>query len=329
MKWKSLQIPKEVFCDPDTRSDSFARFVVEPLERGYGDTIGNALRRAILASMTGIAISAVRIEGIQHEFSTIPGVLEDVTQFILNLKKVRMKLLEGEPKPMYIDINEKGPITASKIHCDPNTKILTPDLVLFTATEKKRIKMEFEVSFGRGYNTADENRKEGHAIGWIPIDSIFTPVYRVNYVVEAARVGQRTDYDKLILEITTDGSISPEESLSMAARIIKDHMANFIRTDLVVEEVQEVVEDEEVKRIRELLRMKVEDLELSVRSSNCLAAAAIVTLEDLVQKTEQEMLKYRNFGRKSLQEITTILQQLGLSFGMDVTPYHETNVKHS
>lgn len=323
MKLKNFQMPKGVVVDEETLTEQFGRFTVEPLERGFGTTIGNALRRVLLSSLPGAAVTAVRIDGVAHEFSTIPNVVEDVTEIILNMKELRLKLYSEEPKILQLEAEGKGDVTALDIQTDSEVEILNPDLHIATLDEGGHLRMEIHVADGRGYVMAEQNKDPNYPIGVIPVDSIFSPVVRVNYRVENTRVGQRTDYDRLVLEIWTDGSIHPQDALSSAGQILKNHLQLFISIDedMVPEPEEEV--DEEFERIKKLLMMNVEELELSVRSSNCLRAAEIKTLADLVQKSEAEMLKYRNFGRKSLTELTQILDELNLSFGMDVSPYLE------
>ncbi|HHS49832.1 MAG TPA: DNA-directed RNA polymerase subunit alpha [candidate division Zixibacteria bacterium] len=321
MKWKSMQMPKEVVLEPSTATQNFGRFFFEPLEQGYGVTIGNALRRVVLNSMQGAAITAVRIEGVQHEFSTIPGVLEDLTEIIINLKGVRFKVNSDYPKPLKIDVDKEGEITAKDIICDPAIEILNKNHHIATLTEKTKFIAHLDMGFGKGYRTAEENKKDDVPVGTIPIDSIFTPVLKVEYHVEPARVGQKTDFDRLIFDITTDGSILPEEALAMSAKLLIDHFDHFLSPETDLDRIEDEQVDEEMLKIRELLKMPVEELELSVRSSNCLRAAKIKNLEELVQKTEPEMLQYRNFGRKSLAEINEVLAKFGLSFGMDLSKF--------
>jgi len=323
MKLKSLQMPKEAMIDQSTFSKNYTKFIIEPLERGFGITLGNALRRTLLSSIQGAAPISLRIDGVLHEFSTIPGVYEDVTEIVLNVKQIRVKLLSDEPKTITLDVQKKKDYKAGDLKTDPEVEILNPEQHIVTLTDENRLKLEIEIGCGRGYVPAEQNRKPESPVGTIFLDSFFSPVTKVNFWVENTRVGQRTDFDKLFLEVWTDGSITPEDALGLASRILKDHLQLFIKKDEVIEMAPEEVVDEEVLKIRNLLRTKVDDLELSVRSSNCLRAANIQTLEDLVKKTESEMLKYRNFGRKSLTELTNILSKLGLSFGMDVEKYKE------
>lgn len=324
MKWKSMQMPKELVLDEKSATDYYGKFTIEPLERGFGITLGNALRRVLLSSIQGAAVVAVRIEGTLHEFATISGVLEDVTEIILNIKKLKIRLLGDEPKNLTLSISKKGQYTAADIETDADVEIINTDLPIVTLNEDVKFYMELEIDSGRGYVSADENKKPGKPAGTIFLDARFSPVIKVDYAVEDTRVGQRTDYDKLLTEVFTDGTISPEEALTFSAKLIRDHLNIFAGIDQEIELVEEEEIDEEVMRIRNLLKMRVDELELSVRSSNCLHAANIVTLENLVRKSEPEMLKYRNFGRKSLNELNAILSELGLSFGMDVDKFLES-----
>jgi DNA-directed RNA polymerase subunit alpha len=324
MKWKSMQMPKELVADETINTSTYGKFYIEPLERGFGHTLGNALRRVLLSSIQGAAAVAVRIEGVMHEFSTIPGVREDVTEIVLNIKKLQLKMLGDEPKTIVLEVSKKGDYTANDIQLDPEIEISNPDLHIVTLSDDVSFRLEIDVDFGRSYVSAESNKKPGKPAGTIFLDTRFSPVVKVNYIVEDTRVGQRTDYDKLTIEITTDGTILPDDALGFSARLIRDHLIIFAGGDQEIEIAEEEEIDEEVLRIRNLLKMRVDELELSVRSSNCLHAANIVTLENLVRKTEQEMLKYRNFGRKSLNELNAILSELGISFGMDVDKYKES-----
>jgi DNA-directed RNA polymerase subunit alpha len=323
MKWKSLQMPKEVFVDQSTMTNQYTKFVVEPLERGFGITLGTALRRTLLSSIQGAAPLALRIDGILHEFSTIPGVYEDITEIVLNVKRLRLKLNGDEPKVMVLETGKKGNFSAKDIKTDGDIEILNPEMHIVKITEDTKFRMEIDIGVGRSYVTAEQNKRDDAPVGTIFLDSMFSPVQKVNFNVENTRVGQRTDYDRLILEIWTDGSLTPEDALCFSSKIIKDHLQLFIRLEEELEMAEEEVVDQEILRVRNLLKTKVDELELSVRSSNCLRAANIQTLEDLVQKSEAEMLKYRNFGRKSLTELNSILNELGLSFGMDTSRYKE------
>lgn len=319
MKMKSLTMPKRVEVDKETLTDRYGKFVVQPLERGFGDTLGNAIRRVLLSSIHGAAVTAARIEGVQHEFSTIPGVLEDTSQIVLALKRLRLKLLgDVEPKIVRISKSVAGQMTAADIEDDPEIEVLSKDVHIATLTEDRELRIELEVSTGRGYVPLDTAARDHSGIGTIPLDAVYSPVTRVLYEVGATRVGQRTDYDSLTLEVQTDGSVSPEDAVSFAAKILKDHLVLFITFE-EEPEIEEVVEhDEEAERMREMLMRPVDELELSVRSANCLRMANIRTLGDLVQKNEGQMLKYRNFGRKSLVELKEIIGEYGLAFGMEV-----------
>ena len=318
MKWRNLLMPKEIVGDETVASPTFGRYKIEPLERGFGNTIGNALRRTLLSSIQGAAITAVKIGGVLHEFSTVKGVKEDVTDIVLNLKQLIIRMHGDDPKFLHIDVTKKGEITAGDITEDPEFELLNKDLLIATCTEKTHFKMDILVGHGRGYVSSELHNLEEFEIGLIPMDSNFSPVTHANYIVKNTRVGQRTDYDSLTLEITTNGSVTPQDALGYAAKILKDHMLLFIKfEEEPVEESAEVV-DQDLERIRELLGRSVDELELSVRSSNCLKAANLKSLGELVRKTEGDMLKYRNFGRKSLKEILDILEGMGLSLGMDV-----------
>ena len=318
MKWRNLLMPKEVAIKESTATPTFGWFKVEPLERGFGNTIGNALRRILLSSIQGAAVTAVKIDNVLHEFGTIKGVKEDVTDVVLNLKQLVVRMNCDEPKFLTLEVAKKGEIAAADIEEIPEVEILNKDLVIVTCTKKTKFKAKILVGHGRGYVPAEMHNLDDFEIGLIPIDSNFGPVTHVNYVVKDTRVGQRTDYDSLTIEITTDGSVSPEDVLGYAAKIMKDHMLLFIHFEEEPEEEEEEVVDEELERMKDLLGRSVEELELSVRSSNCLKAANIKILGDLVRKAESDMLKYRNFGRKSLKEIVDILEGMKLHLGMDV-----------
>ena len=322
MKWKNLQMPKPLISDAGN-NDSYGKFVLEPLERGFGSTMGNALRRVLLSSLQGAAITAVRIDGVLHEFSTLPGVIEDVTEIVLNLKQVRLKLHGDGPKKGIFEMRGKGEVRAGDLIVDSEVQVLNPDLHVASLNRDGDLRMEVEINGGRGYISADQHSQTDRPIGVIPIDSLFSPVTKVNYTVEATRLGQRIDYDKLTLEVWTDGSIKPADAVAMAAKILKDHFAMLVNFEEEPVQEEEAPVDEEKVRIRKLLDKSVDELELSVRSSNCLRAAEIKTIADLVQKGEAEMLKFRNFGRKSLKEIQDILGDMNLHFGMDITSYYE------
>jgi len=315
VKWRGFELPKLLKCDQSTLTDSYGKFSAEPFERGYGTTIGNSLRRVLLSSLEGAAVTNVKIDGTLHEFSTIPGVVEDVSQIILNIKQLIIRSHSKTPKIIKIDVEKKGEVTAKDIKTDETIEILNKDLHIATLNEKVRLKIEMEVPKGRGYVPAERNKKEGQPVGIIPIDSVFSPVKKVNFHVEDTRVGQITDYDRLILEIWTNSSVTPEEALLHASRILTKHLEIFVKYGELPEEEEEE-EEEEKKAIVEILKRPISELELSVRSANCLREANIKTIGDLVKKTESQMLKYRNFGKKSLAEIVKILQDMDLSLGM-------------
>jgi DNA-directed RNA polymerase subunit alpha len=318
-EWTHLIKPNKIEFDTQTLTQFYGKFSCEPLERGYGITIGNSLRRILLSSIEGAAIVSVRIEGVQHEFSSIPGVLEDVTDIILNLKGVRLRLLGDQPRIVRIDKAGEGEVTAGDIQGDTHVIILNPEWHIATLNKDGHLKMEMKVKRGRGYVPAERNREEDDPIGTIPIDAIFSPIRKVAYNVTNARVGQITDYDRLTMEIYTDGSISPQEAISTAAKILRDQLSIFIPEE---EREEEVLPPEKAEpaalpdEINEYLYRTVDELELSVRSANCLKNANIRLIGELVQRTEAEMLKTKNFGRKSLNEIKEILAEMGLSLGM-------------
>jgi DNA-directed RNA polymerase subunit alpha len=321
MKWKNLQMPKNVEMDDKNSTNRYGKFWIEPLERGFGVTLGNALRRVLLSSLPGAAVSAVKIDGVQHEFSTLPGVKEDIPEVLLNLKQIRFKLHGDAPKMGMIDVRGKSAVTAADLKVDADVEVLNPELHVATLNKDGEFRGEIEIGAGRGYVSAENQANQDRPIGVLPTDSMYSPVTKVNFEVENTRIGQRIDYDKLTLEIWTDGSVIPSDALAYGAKILKDHFALFVHFEEEIEEEQEEEVDEEFLRIKALLERSVEELELSVRSSNCLKAANIKSIGDLVQKSEGEMLKYRNFGRKSLKEIADILQSMNLGFGMDVSKY--------
>ena len=317
--WSELIQPNRLEVDKETHTEAYGKFVCQPLERGFATTIGNALRRILLSSIQGAAITSVRIEGALHEFTAIPGVLEDVTEIILNLKEVRLKLNTAEGQTVRINKKDKGAVTAADIISDGSVEIMNPDKHICTITGKGKFEVELEVKWGKGYRPAEMNKSDDQPIGVIPIDSIFTPVRKVQYIVTQARVGQQTDYDKLTLEIHTDGSVKPENAVAYAAKILKEHMTIFINFD--EEKAEPEIEESEVNEDapqNENLYRTVEDLELSVRSANCLKNANITFIGELVQRTEAEMLKTKNFGRKSLNEIKQLLEEMDLSLGMKI-----------
>jgi DNA-directed RNA polymerase subunit alpha len=323
MKWKPLTMPKEVVSDQSSATDNYSRFIIEPLERGYGVTLGNSLRRVLLSSIQGAAVVAMRITGCLHEFSSIDGVYEDVTEIVLNVKKMIIRMHADEMRTLTLKVTQKGAITAGMFTGDPEIEILNPDLHICEIVDDIEFEMQIDIDSGRGYQVAAQNDREDAPAGTVFVDSLFSPVTKVAYQTENTRVGQKTDYDRLILELNTNGAITPEDALSYAAKLLKDHLQLFIHMDEEIMVEEEPEEDEEIVRVRNILKTRVDELELSVRSSNCLRAANIQTLADLVTKTESEMLKYRNFGRKSLNEIGTLLEQMDLSFGMDISKYIE------
>ncbi len=292
---------------------NYAKFVCEPLERGYGMTIGNSLRRILLSSLPGAAITSVKIDGVVHEFSTVPGVVEDVPEIIVNLKCVRLRMHDNEERTISIDFKGPGEVKAGDIITDSNIEILNPELHIATVAKGEKLHMEMTVERGRGYNVAEKNKKEDMPINVLPIDSIFTPVKKVNYKVENTRVGQMVDYDKLTIEVWTDGSLKPYEALSLAAKVMTGHLELFIDLSETAKNTQVMVEKEESKK-EKVLEMPIEELELSVRSYNCLKRAGIATVEDLASKSQEDMMKVRNLGKKSLDEVTNKLIALGLNF---------------
>jgi DNA-directed RNA polymerase subunit alpha len=322
IKWKDFQLPKRLECDEASYTNTYGKFFASPLERGYGVTLGNSLRRVLLSSIEGSAVTWIKIEGVSHEFSTIPGVLEDVPEIILNIKNLVVKMHSKIPKTIYIKKDTEGEITAADITTDETVEIINPNLHIATLTKNVKFYMEMEVARGRGYVPAELNKKEDQAIDVIPVDSIFTPVKKVNFEVENIRVGQRTDYEKLILEVWTNGAMTPKDAIIYAGNILQRHLDIFVNFGQLPEE--EVEEEEEMTpaeiALYEKLRLPISELELSVRSSNCLRQANIKTIADLVVKTEEEMLSLKNFGKKSLNEIKTLLNGMGLSFGMQVDP---------
>ncbi|MBN2241604.1 MAG: DNA-directed RNA polymerase subunit alpha [Acidobacteria bacterium] len=316
---RAFQKPKRLICDLETLSPTYGHFFAQPFERGFGTTIGNALRRVLLSSIEGAAITAVKIEGVLHEFTPIPNVTEDAANIIMNLKQVPLKISVDHTKTIYLEANQPGEVTSGSITSDPEVEILDPNVHIATIGIGGELKIEMRVKKGRGYVQADENFEEDMPIGYIPLDSVHSPIKRVNYSVEAARLGQTTDYDKLVLDVWTNGCISPQDAVAQASKILKDHMFIFINFEEMPEEEEEEV-DRESERMYENLKRSVEELELSVRSYNCLKNADIKTIGELVVKTEAEMLKTKNFGRKSLNEIKEILSDMGLSFGMKLDP---------
>jgi DNA-directed RNA polymerase subunit alpha len=321
MLWKGFQKPKRLEVDRDSLTDLYGRFYAQPFERGFATTVGNALRRVLLSSIEGAAVTAVRVEGVLHEFSPIPGAMEDTTDLILNLKRVPLKMHVDHPKTLLLRTSEPGEVRAKDITADPDVEVLDPEAYIATLGAGSTLGVEMRVKPGRGYVSADKNFDEDLSIGWIPLDSVHSPIKKVNYFVEQARVGQATDYEKLTLEVWTNGAVSPRDAVGLASKLMKDHLQIFVNVEdeddedgLETPPVQ--VSDEEKGALYEKLGKSVDEMELSVRSYNCLKNANIRTIGELVQKTETEMLKTKNFGRKSLNEIKEILGGMGLSLGM-------------
>jgi DNA-directed RNA polymerase subunit alpha len=317
MQWKGFQRPKRLDVERETLTAKFGRFTAQPFERGFGTTIGNALRRILLSSIEGAAVTALKIEGVLHEFTAIPGVVEDTTDIILNLKQIPFRLHSDHPETMSLAAEGPGTAKSGDIKASANVEILDPTVPVLTLSEEGSISMEMRLKRGRGYVPADRNFDDDLGIGYIPIDSVHSPVRKVNYIVEDARLGQTTDYDKLTLELWTNGAVTPQDAVAYAAKILKDHMAIFINFEETPEEELDFPTTED-ERLLETLSRSVDELELSVRSYNCLKNADIKLIGDLVTKTEPEMLKTKNFGRKSLNEIKDILAEMGLSLGMNV-----------
>jgi DNA-directed RNA polymerase subunit alpha len=315
MLWKGFQKPKRLVCNTDTLTDKYGQFSAQPFERGFGTTIGNALRRVLLSSIEGGAITAVKIEGVMHEFSSIPGVVEDATDIILNLKQIPLKMHVEGPKTLHLIVDKPGEVTSRMIQEDADVEILDKDVYIATISEGGSLHIEMRVKIGRGYVSAEKNFDEDLPIGYIPVDSVHSPIRKVNYTVEAARLGQMTDYDKLTLDVWTNGAVTPQDAIGLAAKLLKDHTATFINIE-EEPEMEQAPPEKPAAVYNENLDRSVEELELSVRSYNCLKNANITTIRELVQKSEQEMLKTKNFGRKSLNEIKEILSAMGLSLGM-------------
>jgi DNA-directed RNA polymerase subunit alpha len=315
-------MPKRLQKEEATSNETYAKFVADPFETGYGHTVGNSLRRVLLSSLEGAAITSIKVDGAMHEFTTIEGVVEDVTDIVLNLKKIKFKAHTRDEQVLLLSVNKEGTVTAADIQLNQNVELVNSDQHICTLDKKKKFEMELTIKIGRGFCPSDENKKPGQPIGVIAIDSIFSPVTRVRYNVEAARVGNRTDYDKLILEIWTDGRLTPDDALTQSSAILAHHLDVFVGYDKNAVEFEEAADkqDEEKVKLKKQLNMSVNEIELSVRAANCLNNANITTVGQLAMKTEQEMLKYRNFGKKSLNEIKEKLSSLGLSLGMNFEP---------
>jgi DNA-directed RNA polymerase subunit alpha len=318
MLWKGFQRPKRLEVDRESLTPTYGRFTAQPFERGFATTIGNALRRCLLSSIEGAAVTAVNIEGVLHEFSSIPGVVEDVTDIILNLKQVPIRLHTEDAKVLSLDVQGSGKVTAGQMTEDPQIEVIDSNVHIAALNEEGRLKLQAQIKRGRGYVSADRNFDESMGIGWIPVDSAHSPVRRVNYRVEAARLGQTTDYERLILEVWTNGTVSPEEAVSLAAMLLRDHLGIFIQTEESLRHDGGELGREDLAGLDALLSKNIDELDLSVRSANSLKNANIHTLRDLVRRTEKDMLETKNFGKKSLEEVQEVLDKLGLSLGMDV-----------
>ncbi len=319
IKWRDFQLPKKLECDEATYTDTYGKFSIAPFEKGYGVTLGNSLRRVLLSSIEGSAVTSIKITGAEHEFSTIPGVYEDVTEIILNVKSLVLRSHSKVPKTVFIKKDSKGEIKGKDITTDETVEVITKDLHIATLTEDIKFYMELEVAKGRGYVPQEANKREDQVIGVIPVDSIFSPVKKVNFSVENTRVGQRTDYDKLVLEIFTNGAVNPKEALLYASNILQRHLDIFVNFGQLPEDAEEEAEiTKEERELYEKLKLPISELELSVRSSNCLREANIKTIADLVKKNEDEMLGFKNFGKKSLMEIKELIAGMGLSLGMQI-----------
>ncbi len=319
VKWRDFQMPKRLECDESTYTDTYGKFIAEPFERGYGITLGNSLRRILLSSIEGSAVTSIKIDGVQHEFSTIPGLLESVSEIILNVKKLVLRSHSKVAKVICIKKDKKGPITAADIICDETIEILNPSLEIANMTRDGNFYMEMEVCRGRGYVPSELNKKDGQDIGTMTVDSIFTPIKKIKYEVENTRVGQRTDYDRLIMEVWTNGGINPKEAILYSANILQRHLDVFVSYGQLPEEEEEEEEvSVEEQALYEKLRLPISELELSVRSANCLKEANIKTIAELVKHGENELLGFRNFGKKSLSEIDDLLKVMGLNLGMKV-----------
>ncbi len=323
MKWKSLHLPKSVEVDEETLTDSYCKFEIQPLERGFGITLGNALRRVLLSSIQGAAIDSIKIDGIHHEFSTLPGIVEDIPEIILNLKEINVTLHSDEQVEAFIEVKGPKKLVAGDFAVDSRFEIMNPGHYIAEIDTDGVFRADFIVNDGRGYIPADEKNRNNLPLDTVLIDSIYSPVRKVIFQVGNARVGHKTDFDKLILELWTNKCISPADALAYAAKVLTDHLKLFINFEEEFEEVEENAFDEEKLRIARLLDMPVEEMELSVRSSNCLKAAGIKIIRDLVVRSEADMLKYRNFGRKSLSELNDVLREMSLSFGIESTVYDE------
>ncbi|MCU0723024.1 MAG: DNA-directed RNA polymerase subunit alpha [Planctomycetes bacterium] len=336
IRWRNLEIPSRVLPLPEKSTERFAEFIAEPFERGFGVTVGNSLRRILLSSIEGTAVTAIRIRGVKHEFSTLPGVIEDVTEIVLNLKRLLVRLHTDKPKVLKLEVKRKGPVTAADLVGDSEAEVVNPDLPLCTLSDSVPFAMDLDVRRGRGYVTAEENQPEEPEIGTIYVDSVFTPVHRVKYWTENTRVGKRTNYDRLHMAIWTNGTIAPENALVEASKILRKHLNPFVQFHQAGEEIDRdkgkdegEQEGEKKQEILDKINRPVSDLDLSVRASNCLEAEGITTIRDLVSHTEDEMLEVRNFGKTSLKEVKKKLGDLGLDLGMDLAWIEESGTKTS
>ncbi len=318
MDWIGFQRPKRLEIDRDSLTPTYGKLIAQPFERGFATTVGNALRRCLLSSIEGAAITAVEIEGVLHEFSSMPGVVEDVTDIILNLKQIPIRLHSDEPKFLSLEVSGPGAVTAGQLTGDPQIEIFDPDVHIATLNEEGKLKLQAQVKKGRGYVSGESNFDETMGIGWIPVDSVHSPIKRVNYRIEAARVGRATDYERLVMEVWTNGTLTPEEAVSVGASMLKDHLTIFIESEEALLEEPASVESEQAEGLDLVLNKSIDELDLSVRSANCLKNANIHNLRDLVARTEKDMLETKNFGRKSLEEVQGVLREYGLSFGMKV-----------
>lgn len=316
IRWKTFETPKRLEVEKATLTPTYGKFVAEPFERGYGTTIGNSLRRVLISSIEGCAVTNIKIDGMLHEFSSLEGVLEDGAQIVLNIKKLVLKYHGKGPKKIVAEAKKKGPLKGGDITTDETVEVINKDMVVCTLTKDVHVRIEMEIGRGRGYVPAERNKQEDATIGMIPVDSIFSPITKVNFVVEETRVGQTTDYDRLILEVWTNGAISPEEALLYASNILQRHLDIFVNYGEIP--IEEEEEEEEDSAFKEMVNKPISELELSVRSANCLEAANIKTIGDLIQKSEPQMLKYKNFGKKSLSEIHAILTAMNLTLGMNI-----------
>lgn len=326
MKFDGFQMPRMVEVDRDSLNETYGKFEVQPLERGFGVTLGHALRRVLISAIEGVAIKSLNIEGVQHEFTVVKGVREDIPEMVLNLKEVALRYSGSEERDIKIEFKGPGELKAGDLAVDSAVEVMNPELHIATLEDKSTLKMDLTIGHGRGYLFAEENKNAEQPIGTIPLDTNYSPITRVNYDIENARVGRRTDYDKLTMQIWTNGSIHPEDAIAQAAKLLTEHLSLFINFEEEPDEAEEKAVDEETKRIARLLATSVDELELSVRSANCLRAAGITHLHDLASRSESEMLKYRNFGRKSLNELGEILDRLNLSWGMNLAQYENVEI---